>query len=173
MSLREQLNDAHLARWKKFYPPEKPQPALVVVAPVVKPEAPAPVVIPVDPAQSVWPSTALVADEAEGNLWPPEPLRRPTVRSIQIAVVQHFDIRMVNLLSERRDQMIVRPRQIGMYLSKRHTTQSLPQIGKLYGGKDHTTVLHAVRKIEGLLPSDEKLAADVAAIETALGVSQK
>ena len=61
--------------------------------------------------------------------------------------------------------MAVIPRQVSMYIAKVLTPRSLPEIGRRFGGRDHTTVLHAVRKIERLLLTDEKLAADVAAIK--------
>jgi chromosomal replication initiator protein len=67
-----------------------------------------------------------------------------------------------DLLSPRRARSIVRPRQIGMYLAKKLTSRSLPEIGKRFGGRDHSTVLHAVRKIEELLKADEKLGREIA-----------
>ena len=63
--------------------------------------------------------------------------------------------------SNRRTRQVVRPRQIAMYLAKIMTPRSLPEIGRRFGGKDHTTVLHAVRKIEGMIIDDEKLACDI------------
>jgi chromosomal replication initiator protein len=64
-------------------------------------------------------------------------------------------------LSSRRTANVVRPRQVAMYLAKTMTLRSLPEIGRRFGGRDHTTVLHAVRKIEGLVGSDASLAEEV------------
>ena len=62
--------------------------------------------------------------------------------------MKHFGVNRGDLLSSRRNRSIVRPRQIGMYLAKSLTARSLPEIGRRFGGRDHTTVLHAIRKIE-------------------------
>lgn len=88
---------------------------------------------------------------------------RPQVRieSIQRAVAQHFNLSRQDLISSRRTQAVVRPRQIAMYLAKQMTLRSLPEIGKRFGNRDHTTVLHAVRKIEGLLADSAELAREV------------
>lgn len=74
--------------------------------------------------------------------------RRVTIEEIQKKVTEHFDIKLVDLLSSKRSINIARPRQVAMYLSKQMTGCSLPEIGRKFGGKDHTTVLHAVKKIE-------------------------
>jgi chromosomal replication initiator protein len=66
-----------------------------------------------------------------------------------------------DLLSARRTANVVRPRQIAMYLAKTLTLRSLPEIGRRFGGRDHTTVLHAVRKIESLIGNDTTLAAEI------------
>jgi chromosomal replication initiator protein len=65
------------------------------------------------------------------------------------------------MTSERRARAVARPRQVAMYLAKQLTTRSLPEIGKKFGGRDHTTVMHAVRKIEELALADAALAEDV------------
>jgi chromosomal replication initiator protein len=62
-----------------------------------------------------------------------------------------------DLLSQRRHRSVVWPRQIGMYLAKHLTARSLPEIGRRFGNRDHTTVLHAIRKIEGQLTGDTRL----------------
>ena len=67
-----------------------------------------------------------------------------------------------DLLSPRRARTVVVPRQIGMYLAKKLTSRSLPEIGRRFGGRDHSTVLHAVRKIEDQIKTDDKLAREVA-----------
>jgi hypothetical protein len=73
------------------------------------------------------------------------------IRHIQNVVAEHFDITVIDILSARREQKVTRPRMIAMYLCKILTTRSLPDIGRRFGNKDHTTVLHSVRKITYLL----------------------
>ncbi|MEO6338765.1 MAG: chromosomal replication initiator protein DnaA [Caulobacteraceae bacterium] len=90
--------------------------------------------------------------------------RRVTVDDIQKAVAEHFGMKQADLLSERRTRAVARPRQAAMYLAKQLTTRSLPDIGRRFGGRDHTTVLHAVRRIEALRAEDAALAADLEAI---------
>ncbi len=92
------------------------------------------------------------------------PERRITVDEIQKTVAEHFQMKQADLLSERRTRAIARPRQIAMYLCKQHTTRSYPDIGRRFGGRDHTTVLHGVRKIEELLTQDDQIARDVEAL---------
>ena len=75
---------------------------------------------------------------------------------------RHFNVGRTDLLSPRRARSVVVPRQIGMYLAKKMTARSLPEIGRRFGGRDHSTVLHAVRKIEGQIKTDDKLAREVA-----------
>ena len=77
-----------------------------------------------------------------------------TIEEIQKRVSEYFNIRQSDMLSTRRSRVVARPRQIAMYLSKVCTTKSLPEIGKLFGGRDHTTVIHAVKKVESLYKSD-------------------
>ena len=92
------------------------------------------------------------------------PERRITVDEIQKTVAEHFTLKQADLLSERRTRSVARPRQIAMYLCKQHTTRSYPDIGRRFGGRDHTTVLHGVRKIEELIAQDEQIARDVEAL---------
>ena len=87
--------------------------------------------------------------------------RRVRIEDIQKVVSNHFNVTKNDLLSNRRTRVIVRPRQIAMYLSKILTPRSLPEIGRRFGGRDHTTVLHAVRKVEKLSSDDEKLAHEI------------
>ncbi|MFN3228636.1 MAG: helix-turn-helix domain-containing protein, partial [Asticcacaulis sp.] len=87
--------------------------------------------------------------------------RRVTVDEIQKLTADHYGLRQADLLSERRTRAVARPRQVAMWLCKQHTTRSYPDIGRRFGGRDHTTVLHAVKKIEELLQSDEQIARDV------------
>ena len=77
-----------------------------------------------------------------------------TIEEIQKKVSEYFNIRQSDMLSTRRSRIIARPRQIAMYLSKICTTKSLPEIGKRFGGRDHTTVIHAVKKVESLYKTD-------------------
>ena len=76
--------------------------------------------------------------------------RKVTIDEIQRAVSVHFDLKQIDLLSARRAVAVARPRQIAMYLAKRLTTRSLPEIGRKFGNRDHSTVIHAVRRIEEL-----------------------
>ena len=87
--------------------------------------------------------------------------RRVTIDEIQRRVAEYFNVRMGDMLSARRARSVARPRQIAMYLSKQLTTRSLPEIGRKFGGRDHTTVIHAVRKIEQLREEDPALDEDV------------
>ncbi len=87
--------------------------------------------------------------------------KRVRVEDIQRIVSRHFNVPRSDLLSNRRTRTIVRPRQVAMYLAKTLTPRSLPEIGRRFGGRDHTTVLHAVRKIEGEQLKDPKLSQDI------------
>lgn len=80
--------------------------------------------------------------------------RRVTIDEIQKAVSAHFELKPLDLISARRARAVARPRQIAMYLAKRLTTRSLPEIGRKFGGRDHSTVIHAVKRIEELRDSD-------------------
>jgi chromosomal replication initiator protein len=90
------------------------------------------------------------------------------VREIQRRVESYYGLASGEMRSARRDRSIARPRQIGMYLSRRLAFRSLPEIGRLFGDRDHTTVLHAVRAIEGLRLSDPAVDRDVRALCLAL-----
>lgn len=91
--------------------------------------------------------------------------RRGTIAEIQRIVADHFDIDRKDMFTTRRTKNVVLPRQIAMYLAKRLTVKSLPEIGRRFGGRDHTTVLHAVNRISGMLEADLDLALQVAAIK--------
>ena len=91
-----------------------------------------------------------------------------TIDSIQKLVAEYFKIRVADLLSSRRTRSITRPRQIAMALSKLLTRHSLPEIGNAFGGRDHTTVLHACRKIEELRGEDRRIDEDVEILERML-----
>jgi chromosomal replication initiator protein len=87
---------------------------------------------------------------------------RVRIDDILKVVGRHYNVARADLLSPRRARSVVVPRQIGMYLAKKLTPRSLPEIGRRFGGRDHSTVLHAVRKIEELMKSDDRLAREVA-----------
>ncbi|CAN7145682.1 chromosomal replication initiator protein DnaA [Phenylobacterium sp. LjRoot219] len=87
--------------------------------------------------------------------------RKVTVDMIQKTVAEHYSLKQADLISERRARAVARPRQVAMWLAKQITTRSLPDIGRRFGGRDHTTVLHAVRRIESLKAEDPALARDV------------
>lgn len=87
--------------------------------------------------------------------------RRITIDEIQKRVSEHFRIRHAEMLSARRAREVARPRQIAMYLAKQLTPRSLPEIGRRFGGRDHTTVIHAVRQIERLRGIDSEIDQDV------------
>jgi Bacterial dnaA protein helix-turn-helix len=98
---------------------------------------------------------------------PPHPLKL-SIEEIQNAVERHCKVGHIELISARRTADVVRPRQIAMFLARRLTASSLPVIGRKFGDRDHTTVLHAVRKIEALRSRDKILAGDLDAIARAL-----
>jgi chromosomal replication initiator protein len=87
--------------------------------------------------------------------------RRVTIEEIQKRVAEHYRIRTSDMHSARRSRAVARPRQVAMYLAKQLTPRSLPEIGRKFGGRDHTTVMHAVRRIEELRATDSSLSEDV------------
>ncbi len=87
--------------------------------------------------------------------------RRVRIDDILRTVSKHYGVNRGDLLSGRRNRSIVRPRQIGMYLAKMLTSRSLPEIGRRFGNRDHTTVLHAIRKIEQLMNDDNQLREEI------------
>jgi chromosomal replication initiator protein len=94
--------------------------------------------------------------------------RRITIDEIQRKVAEHYNLRMADMHSARRARNVARPRQVAMYLAKQLTARSLPEIGRKFGGRDHTTVMHAVRKIEELIEEDAQIAQDVDIVRRAL-----
>ena len=96
-------------------------------------------------------------------------VRRVTIDEIQKRVCEHFEVKPLDLVSERRARAIARPRQIAMYLAKRLTTRSLPEIGRKFGGRDHSTVIHAVKRIEQLRDTDREVDAAVRVLMGELG----
>ncbi|MGE0503320.1 MAG: chromosomal replication initiator protein DnaA [Rhizobiaceae bacterium] len=100
-------------------------------------------------------------DEILGQIYRTGEPRRVRIEDIQKVVARYYNVSKTELLSNRRTRTIVKPRQVAMYLSKIMTPRSLPEIGRRFGGRDHTTVLHAVRKIEDLVLSDAALAQEL------------
>ena len=100
-------------------------------------------------------------DEILGHICRAGEPKRVRIEDIQRVVARHYNVSKTELLSNRRTRTIVKPRQVAMYLSKVMTPRSLPEIGRRFGGRDHTTVLHAVRKIEGLSGNDNTLAQEI------------
>lgn len=94
--------------------------------------------------------------------------RRITIDEIQRKVAEHYNLRLTDMHSSRRARNVARPRQIAMYLAKQLTARSLPEIGRKFGGRDHTTVMHAVRKVEELIEADAQIAQDTDVIRRAL-----
>ena len=94
--------------------------------------------------------------------------RRIGIEDIQKKVAEHFNIRLADMHSPRRARAVARPRQIAMYLAKQLTTHSLPEIGRKFGGRDHTTIIHGVRKIEELLLEEPQMREDIDRLKRAI-----
>lgn len=107
------------------------------------------------------PLTIETAEQAIRDLIRVREPKRVKIEDIQKLVASHYSISRPDILSSRRTATVVRPRQIAMYLSKVLTLRSLPEIGRRFGGRDHTTVLHAVRKIESLSKTDGILSEEI------------
>ncbi len=107
------------------------------------------------------PVTLDMAENAVKDLIRPCDPKRVRVDDILRIVAKHYNVTRADLLSQRRTANVVKPRQVAMYLAKTLTLRSLPEIGRRFGGRDHTTVLHAVRKIDRLLATDRSLADEV------------
>lgn len=87
--------------------------------------------------------------------------RKVTIEEIMRRTAEHYCLRASDMVSPRRARSVARPRQVAMYLAKTLTSKSLPEIGRRFGGRDHTTVMHAVRKVEQLIEADAQIAEDV------------
>jgi len=94
--------------------------------------------------------------------------RKITVEEIQRKVSEHYNIRLSDMIGPKRLRTYARPRQIAMFLSKQLTSRSLPEIGRRFGGRDHTTVMHGVRRIEELRSQDGQIAEDLEMLRRAL-----
>jgi chromosomal replication initiator protein len=116
-------------------------------------------------------ATAVTLEMAEREvrdlIRPMEP-KRIKIEDIQRVVARQYNVSRSDLLSSRRTANVVRPRQVAMYLAKTLTLRSLPEIGRRFGGRDHTTVLHAVRKIEALVGKDNALQDEVESLKRQL-----
>lgn len=107
------------------------------------------------------PVSIAVAEQIVRDLMRGTEPRRVRIDDILRTVSKHYGVNRGDLLSGRRNRSIVRPRQIGMYLAKMLTSRSLPEIGRRFGNRDHTTVLHAIRKIEQLMSDDNQLREEI------------
>jgi chromosomal replication initiator protein len=114
------------------------------------------------------PVTLEMAEREMRDLIRPAEPKRVRIEDIQRIVARQYNVSRADLLSSRRTANVVRPRQVAMYLAKVLTLRSLPEIGRRFGGRDHTTVLHAVRKIENLANSDTALAEEIEALKRQL-----
>ena len=94
--------------------------------------------------------------------------RQISVENIQKTVADFFNIKVADMYSKRRPANIARPRQIAMYLAKELTQKSLPEIGELFGGRDHTTVLHGWRTVQADLETDARLRSDLKGVRELL-----
>jgi len=146
---------ALLSRLAKFHGEAfvKAAPVVIVEAtPKPEPELPPP---PVDPK---W--IRMIEDVTDP--------KAPSVKEIKLCVAHHFKLSPRDLESPRRFAKIVQPRQIAFYLARKLTTKSFPDIGRRFGGKDHTTILHACKVIERRMEKDPKLAETVRCLEEQL-----
>ncbi len=114
------------------------------------------------------PVTMEMAEREMRDLIRPQEPKRVKIEDIQRVVARQYNVSRADLLSSRRTANVVRPRQVAMYLAKTLTLRSLPEIGRRFGGRDHTTVLHAVRKIENLVGNDTALAEEIEVLKRQL-----
>jgi chromosomal replication initiator protein len=114
------------------------------------------------------PVTLEMAEREVRDLIRPQEPKRIKIEDIQRVVARQYNVSRSDLLSSRRTANVVRPRQVAMYLAKTLTLRSLPEIGRRFGGRDHTTVLHAVRKIEALVAKDTTLSEEVESLKRQL-----
>jgi chromosomal replication initiation ATPase DnaA len=122
--------------------------AAVAVASIEAPLAQTPNVVITEPPSPNW-FVILACEDVKR--------RHPSILQIQKAVCAHYGVKLADVLSSRRTASIVRPRQVAYYLCKEMTPHSLPQIGRRFGGRDHTTALSGIRKIERLRRADAEL----------------
>jgi chromosomal replication initiator protein len=130
-----------------------------------EPPAPAAIEPEVVAAETDPPATPMSSREW---FWPVEAEAFPKIRKIQEVVGRYYGVTRADLMSIRRMKELVRPRHVAIYLAKQLTAESLPAIGRRFGGRDHTTCLYALRKIERLALRDVETAHDVATLVDAL-----
>jgi len=94
--------------------------------------------------------------------------RKISIEEIQRRVAEHYNIRLSELIGPTRVRTVARPRQIAMYLCKYLTTRSLPEIGRRFGGRDHTTIMHGIKRIEDLKEKDSQIADDLELLRRSL-----
>ncbi len=111
--------------------------------------------------------TIELAREALRDLLP-RPTRELTVDDIQRAVASFYNVRVADLKSQRKLKIVTLPRQIAMYLARTYTKASFPEIGERFGGKDHSTVIHAVRKVEAKMQEDPALRRTIESLRSSL-----
>lgn len=145
MSALAKFHQAHLERLARINrgAPKKPPPA-----PVAAPRS-----IPEQPSREWKPWFRIIGAGA------------PTIKDIKVVTAEFYGISENDMCSQRRDMPVVRIRQVAVYLSKVMTAKSMPEIGRRFGGRDHTTVLSAVRRITALMETDRELADEVAEIK--------
>jgi len=114
------------------------------------------------------PVTLEMAENAVKDLIRPCDPKRVRVDDILRIVAKHYNVSRADILSQRRTANVVKPRQVAMYLAKTLTLRSLPEIGRRFGGRDHTTVLHAVRKIDRLMGGDRALADEIEVLKRSI-----
>lgn len=102
-----------------------------------------------------------IVEEIERSLIIRAPSGDPRIALIQRAVCLHFGVTRNDMLSQRRSRIVARPRQVAMFLARHMTRHTLPEIGRRFGGRDHTTVIHAVNKVSALIAADEVFARDI------------
>lgn len=151
-SLAAHFHRSHLERRARLFPP-RPMVTPRPLAPVAQPSPPPPPKIEPVGEPVIVVTKALKAGGGEDIVQG----TRPRVSFIICMVAEHFGMSKTDLISARRTRDVVRPRQIVSYLAKTMTLRSLPEIGRLLGNRDHTTILHGVRKIEDLIGSDQEM----------------
>lgn len=135
-------------------------------------------VIPIVQLDAVQPIEVVVVPKAapvDDDVFGPVTVERPKgtcprVEDIQRAVARHFGISRLDMISRRRSSEIVRPRHVAAWFAREYTPRSYPEIGRLFGGRDHTSMLHAVRRIEDMRPFNGELESDIEKICAELGL---
>lgn len=144
------LSDQMLGRLMRFHPeravtPKNPLPAFIE-APIPAPTPPPAIVVTI-------PTTKAIEEVCY--------IGQPSIKAIQLAVCQFYEIPIRSMLSLRRDAVVIQARHVAMYLSRELTDRSFPEIGRLFGGKDHSTIVHAYNKVKADLQKSEPLRDDL------------